>query len=365
MVTREHVLAALERVADPELGRSLVELGMVKSVQVSGGKVIIEISLTIAGCPRKSQIRDDVVEAVERIPGVSTVEVVLGQMSPQERERLVASLRESQTQDESPFGPESKTRVIAVASGKGGVGKSTVTANLAVALVSKGYDVGVLDADIHGFSIPRILGAAGEPTLLDGTILPLLAHGVKFISMGSFVGDNTPVIWRGPLLMKALKQLVNDVFWGDLDYLLVDMPPGTGDIAISLYQMIPQSKLILVTTPQSVAASVASRVGQMAAKTGQEIIGVVENMSYFVCPGCGTTHQVFGAGGGEDLARRLEVPLLEKIPLEAETREKADRGQPVAFADTPGGEAFRRLATRISALEPALAGAQQISPAPS
>lgn len=366
---------ALSKVMDPELGRNIVDLGMVKEVSVDEkiGRVDVTVALTIAGCPLHSRIQQDVEARVGEAPGVKDVRVTMTAMTEEERralaERLRAQAREgaggaggaegasgaSDAEAEEEDGPKSRilapdspTIVIGVASGKGGVGKSTVTVNLAAALARLGKKVGLLDADIYGFSVPRMMGLKGRPAVLDDAIVPMQAYGVKVISMGSFVEEDTPVIWRGPMLMKALDQFLNDVLWGDLDYFLLDMPPGTGDIPISLYQRIPHSKLIIVTTPQKVAASVARRVGTMAEKTNQTVIGVVENMSYFLCPHCGEKTELLGKGGGEMVADQLGVPLLGQIPMEREVWAGADEGEPAVVAgEAEAGRVFEAIARKV------------------
>src|SRR5690606_12789497 len=268
----------------------------------------------------------------------------LGAMTPEERAAMFAA------KFSSPItAPDSKTQVIGVASGKGGVGKSTVTVNLAAALRQQGYAVGVLDCDIYGFSVPRMVGIEGvKPTVLDGKILPIPAHGMKVMSIGNFVPDNSPVIWRGPMLGKILRQFLTDVVWGELDFLLLDLPPGTGDVALDVAQLLPKSHLLIVTTPQVVASGVASRAAQMAQKTNQPIIGVIENMSTFVCPCCGEATPIFGEGGGRELAEELGVPLLGQIPLTMEARTLGDRGIPVALeVDSESGQAYGALARRV------------------
>ena len=356
MATKEEIMQALRTVMDPELNRSLVDLDMIRDVRVEGDQVRVEVALTIQGCPLHNTIEGDVRERVRSLPGVREVEVIMTSMTDEERGQLTGKLRGGQSSLSPILDPNSRTRVIGVASGKGGVGKSTVTANLAVALARQGYQVGVLDADIYGFSIPRLLGLKGHPTVLDEhTILPLEAHGVKAISMGMLVEESTPVIWRGPLLAKILDQFLEDVAWGDLDYLLVDLPPGTGDIPLSFTQKLPKAQLILVTTPQAAAERVASRTATMAQKTNQSILGVIENMAYFICPGCGTTHEIFGRGGGERLAKEADTELLGRVPLAGAVREAGDEGHPVAMGDDqdPTGQAFREIARKVAERAPA------------
>lgn len=342
MVTKEAVIDVLRDVKDPELDRSLVELGMVKEVQIEGGRVEVTVALTVAGCPLKSKIQSDVQEAVASLEGVDEVVVHMTAMSPEERKALFGQNQE----DKIPIlTGQNPPKVIAVASGKGGVGKSTVTTNLAIALARHGAKVGLIDADIYGFSIPRMMGIFGRPRLIEEKIIPFIAHGIKVISMGAFVDEDVPLIWRGPLLRGILQQFLKDVLWGDLDYLLLDLPPGTGDVALDVAQLIPESRLLLVTTPQKVAAGVASRAAHMAEKTNQTILGVVENMSWLECTGCSERISVFGEGGGEELANKLGVPLLAQIPLCPSVNEKADTGVPaVVQGDNPVAAAFMDLA---------------------
>ncbi|MDI6893545.1 MAG: Mrp/NBP35 family ATP-binding protein [Bacillota bacterium] len=350
MVSREQVLEALGRVMDPELGRSLTELGMVKGVHIEGGRVRVGVALTVPGCPLRNKIRGDVVAEVGRLPGVEEVEVDLSAMTDAEREALAERLRHDMARPTGIMSPASRTRVIAVGSGKGGVGKSTVTVNLAAAVAAAGRAVGLLDADIYGFSIPHLLGINGTPQAENGKIAPLESHGMKVMSIGFFLPEDQPVIWRGPLLVRALQQMLQDVEWGDPEFLFIDLPPGTGDIPLSVTQMLPRSALVLVTTPQPASVQVASRAGAFARRADQEILGVVENMSCFVCPGCGRRSYVFGRGGGEELARHLGVPFLGEIPLTAEIRAGSDLGRPVAIyePDSEAGRAFTAIARRLS-----------------
>lgn len=347
MVNRSEVDKALERVMDPELHKSIVQLNMVKGVEIEGGTVRVKVALTTGGCPLKDVIAGEVKAKVGEVPGVRDVRVELTEMTKEERAELFGLKLNAPV-----VAPESRTTIIGVASGKGGVGKSTVTVNLAAALKAAGRDVGILDCDIYGFSVPRMVGVEGQrPTVVDGKIIPIPAHGMKVISMGNFVEENTPVVWRGPMLGKILRQFLSDVVWGEPDYLLLDLPPGTGDMALDVAQLMPKAKLVVVTTPQVVASAVASRAAQMAHKTNQEILGVIENMSTFICPCCGTATAIFGEGGGQRLAEELGVPLLGSIPLTMEARTLGDQGIPVALAaGSPAQEAFRRLAERIEAL---------------
>ncbi|MGE5578063.1 MAG: Mrp/NBP35 family ATP-binding protein [Syntrophothermus sp.] len=355
MATKEEVLKALEEVMDPELNRNIVELDMVKEIKVDGGKVGVTVALTVPGCPMHARIQEDVRAAVAGLSGVREVEVKMTSMTEEERNALAQKLMPQKEKQSRLLDPASTPQVIAVASGKGGVGKSTVTVNLAAALSRLGKRVGILDADIYGFSVPRMLGLQGKrPTALnEGAIIPLEAYGMQVISMGSFADEDTPIIWRGPMLMKVLEQFLQDVLWDEgLDYLVVDMPPGTGDVAISLYQLLPHSKLVLVTTPQVVSTSVASRMAHMAESTKQEIIGVIENMSYFICPGSGQRAEIFGKGGGQALADALGVPLLGQIPLENEVRDDADTGKPVVLegSSSKAKEVLIEIARKVEEL---------------
>ena len=360
--SEEAVHAALARVMDPELRRPVTELGMVSSVVVhDDAAVTVGVLLTVAGCPLRGTIEEDVRREVSAVPGVSRVDVELGVMSPEQRRELVDSLKRHVV----PFTrPGSLTRIIAVASGKGGVGKSSLTVNLAAALSATGLRVGVIDADVLGFSVPGLMGLAGAtPTRVDDMIVPPVAHGVKVVSIGMFLADNAPVMWRGPMLHRALEQFITDVHFGDLDVLLLDLPPGTGDVAISVSQLLPGSELLVVTTPQHAAAEVAERAGVMAEQTGQRVIGVVENMSAMRLPD-GTTLSPFGEGGGEEVARRLsaaagrEVPVLAQVPLDTALREGGDTGVPVVLRDpeSPAGRALRELAQRLALRPRGLAG---------
>ncbi len=350
------VLAAVESVEDPELHRSLGELKMVRDLSVSrDGSVEVLIALTIPEYPLQEQLTSEVKAAAGGIKGVGAVQVRMTVMSDEERSDLMAGLRGGRGREVRVGTKGSNTRIISVASGKGGVGKSSVTANLAVALAQLGRTVGIIDADVWGFSIPKMLGIDRNPTVIDETLLPPEIHGVRVMSMDFFVSPDQAVIWRGPMLHKAMEQFLVDVHWDDPDYLLVDMPPGTGDIAISLSQFLPNAQTIVVTTPQVTAQRVAKRAALMALKVNQEIIGVVENMSWFTGDD-GTQYSIFGEGGGATLADELGVPLLGRIPLVPALREGADRGVPVMFAD-PGGEAaqaFDTLAAEVEARRPRL-----------
>ncbi|HTY71516.1 MAG TPA: Mrp/NBP35 family ATP-binding protein [Actinomycetes bacterium] len=363
--TLEQVRAALAGVEDPEIHRPVTELGMVDSVTVDAdGGVDVRLLLTVAGCPMRQTLTERTTAAVSAVPGVREVRVELGVMSEEQRAALGVQLRGGRAEPEIRFArPDSLTRVYAVASGKGGVGKSSVTVNLAAALAATGQRVGVVDADIYGHSIPRMLGVTGRPTQVDQMIMPPAAHGVSVISIGMFTSGNTPVVWRGPMLHRALQQFLADVWWGDLDVLLLDLPPGTGDVAISLAQLLPNAEILLVTTPQPAAAEVAERAGSVALQTHQRIVGVVENMAWLDLPD-GSRLEVFGTGGGLAVADALTrltgapVPLLAQIPIDVRMREGGDEGLPVVLAD-PGSaaaQALTGLASRLGARPRGLAG---------
>ncbi|MBK5305855.1 MAG: Mrp/NBP35 family ATP-binding protein [Frankiaceae bacterium] len=353
----EQLHAALSTVIDPEIRRPITEIGMVKSATVDAdGLAHVGIYLTVSGCPMKETLTRDVTAAVGALAGVTRVEVELDVMSAEQRQQLQTLLRGDNPTREIPFAqPGSLTRVFAVASGKGGVGKSSVTVNLAAAMAGKGLSVGVLDADIYGFSIPRMLGVANRPTQVESMIMPPSAHGVKVISIGMFTKDNTPVVWRGPMLHRALQQFLADVYWGDLDVLLMDLPPGTGDVAISVAQLVPTAEILVVTTPQLAAKEVAERAGSIALQTHQRIAGVVENMSYLPCPHCGESIDVFGSGGGQSVADSLtrslgaRVPLLGQIPIDVRLREGGDNGTPLVLSD-PDSVAAKELLAITDAL---------------
>ncbi|MGH2724129.1 MAG: Mrp/NBP35 family ATP-binding protein [Actinomycetota bacterium] len=348
MVTQEQVRQALRSVLDPEIHKPIEDIGMLKDIQVSpDGDVRVEVLLTVAGCPLKDRINADVTNAVQPLEGVRSVEVALGEMSGEQREGLVHQLRGGAPAEQTFF-TEGDTEIIAVASGKGGVGKSSVTANLAVAMAAEGQRVGVLDADVWGFSIPRMMGVSGRPVAFNNMMLPLEAHGVRVISMGFFVPDAQPVIWRGPMLHKALQQFIGDVYWGDLDVLLIDMPPGTGDVSLSLASFLPSGSMLVVTTPQDAASKVAERAGRMAQHPNVKLrlLGVVENMAGFVCPHCGELTDVFGTGGGQKTAEALGVPFVGQVPMQVSLREGSDTGTPIVVSDpdSPAGEALRGIA---------------------
>ncbi|HEY2764118.1 MAG TPA: Mrp/NBP35 family ATP-binding protein [Pseudonocardiaceae bacterium] len=359
------VRAALDGVHDPEINRPITELGMVKDVTVAeDGSVGVAVWLTVAGCPMRDTITSRVSAAVSAVPGVRDVQVELDVMSDAQRTALRRQLRGSAEEPRIPFAePGSLTRVYCVASGKGGVGKSSVTVNLAAAMAQRGLSVGVVDADIYGHSVPGMLGTSDRPTQVEKMIMPPSAHGVKVISIGMFVKDNTPVVWRGPMLHRALQQFLADVFWGDLDVLLLDLPPGTGDIAISVAQLIPTAEILVVTTPQQAAAEVAERAGAIALQTHQRLVGVVENMSWLEMPD-GSRNQLFGSGGGQVVADSLtravgsEVPLLGQVPLDARLREAGDAGTPLVLTDpdAPAAVVLRAVAERLSVRSRGLAG---------
>lgn len=365
VITESAVREALSRVEDPEIGRPITELNMVKSVTVTGNDVAVEIYLTIAGCPMKSTIESNTRAAVEDIEGVGNVTVTMEAMSDEQRRELKKKLRGGQAEPEIPFAkPDSTTRVFAVASGKGGVGKSSMTVNLAAALVQKGLKVGIVDADIYGHSVPNLLGCTDGPTVLDDEmLLPPISHGIKHISIGQFVEGNAPVVWRGPMLHRALQQFLADVFWGDLDVLLLDLPPGTGDVALSVAQLIPNAELLIVTTPQAAAAEVAERAGSISQQTRQRVAGVIENMGAMVMPD-GSTMDVFGTGGGQIVADRLgvilghEVPLLASVPLDPTLRSGGDAGTPIVLdsPESPAAKQIQAVADKLAIRSDSLVG---------
>ncbi|MDI5977453.1 Mrp/NBP35 family ATP-binding protein [Amycolatopsis magusensis] len=372
--TTDDVREALKTVYDPEIKKPITELGMVKDVTIGeDGVVTVAIYLTVAGCPLKDTITKETTAAVEKLDGVRGVRVELDVMSDEQRTELRKSLRGDAKEPVIPFAqPGSMTRVYCVASGKGGVGKSSVTVNLAVAMAQRGLSVGVVDADIYGHSVPRMLGAGEKPTKVDTMIMPPQAHGVKVISIGMFTPGNTPVVWRGPMLHRALQQFLADVFWGDLDILLLDLPPGTGDIAISVAQLIPNAEILVVTTPQQAAAEVAERAGAIALQTRQRVAGVIENMSWLDAPD-GSRMEIFGSGGGQSVADSLSkavgspVPLLGQVPLDPRLREQGDAGTPIVLAapDAPASQVLREAATKLSVRARGLAGMMlNVTPTP-
>jgi ATP-binding protein involved in chromosome partitioning len=350
VVTEEQVRQALRSVLDPEIGRPIEDIGMLRSIEIEGGRVVVHVLLTIEGCPLKDRITNDVTAAVQPIDGVERVDVRLTPMSQEQREGLVSTLRGGAPAPQQKIQFPPSTSVIAVASGKGGVGKSSVTVNLAAAMAAEGKKVGVLDADVWGFSVPRMLGVSGKPVGFENMIMPLEGYGVKVISMGFFVPDDTPVIWRGPMLHKAIEQFLGDVYWGDLDFLLCDLPPGTGDVSISLASFLPGASMLVVTTPQEAARTVAERAGRMAERTNLRPIGVVENMSWFICPHCGEREAIFGEGGGQEAAEHLSVPLMAQVPLMPAMREGGDTGAPIVISqpDSPASLALREAAAAVA-----------------
>ena len=329
--TREAVLELLRAVHDPELHRSIVDLGMVGDVEVQGARVTVPIRLTIAGCPLKAEIQRRVTDAVSGLAGVEVVQVTMDAMSDGERRALRSGLTGG-SERPSPFQEGSRTRVIGIASGKGGVGKSSITCNLALALARTGATVGLLDADVYGYSIPRMMGVTRPAVAVDDLMMPIESHGVRMMSIGFLTEEDSPVIWRGPMLHKALTSFITETWWDDPDYLLVDLPPGTGDVALSLAQLLPTASFVIVTTPQLAAQRVARRAAAMAARVNLPVIGVIENMSYFVAPDTGARYEVFSGGGGQSLASELGVPLLGRIPLEPGVAEAGDAGLPVVAA---------------------------------
>ncbi|KHD72605.1 Mrp/NBP35 family ATP-binding protein [Actinoplanes utahensis] len=360
------IQAALATVDDPEIRRPITDLGMVSGFTVSDGLVKVDLLLTVAGCPLRDKLNADITAAVTKIPGIDRVEINFGVMTEEQRKALQTTLRGGGESAEPviPFAqPGSRTRVYAVASGKGGVGKSSVTVNLAAALAKRGLSVGVIDADIYGHSVPRMLGVEGKPTRVEEMIMPPQSHGVKVISIGMFTAGNAAVVWRGPMLHRALQQFLADVYWGDLDVLLLDLPPGTGDVAISLAQLLPNAEILVVTTPQMAAAEVAERAGAIALQTHQRLVGVVENMSWLELPD-GSRMEVFGAGGGETVADSLSktigarVPLLGQIPLDTRVREAGDDGNPIVLADpdAPAAKALDAVADKLAVRRESLVG---------
>ncbi len=353
MANQDEIRTALERVIDPELHRSIVELGMVRSIDIAdSGDVHVKVSLTTAGCPIRNSFTEAVMREVGALDGVGTVTVDFDVLSDTEK----AALQKTLGRGSMPAGALAQvSNVLCVGSGKGGVGKSTLTSNLAAALTLDGKSVGILDADVWGYSIPRMFGLGSErpPVSPERKILPLQAHGVKVMSIGFFVEEDAAVVWRGPMLHKALTQFLEDVAWGELDYLLVDLPPGTGDVSMTLAQLLPQAQFIIVTTPQPTAQKVARRAAQMAGKVSLEIAGIVENMAGFTTPS-GERFQIFGEGGGQALADELDVPLLGKVPLTMPLREQADDGTPLVFTDPddPAAQAIRHAARGIVAMSP-------------
>jgi len=336
---RDAILKALEQVIDPELKRNVVELDMVRDVRIEGGDVTVGIALTVAGCPLRSSFEQQVAQALAPVDGVQRVSLEFGVMTPDERSALTARLRGAVTERTKGIQLDRSTRVIAVASGKGGVGKSTLSANLAAAFDRLGQRTGILDADVYGHSIPHLLGIRQKPVAVDRMIVPPVRGDLKLMSIGFFLDGNEPVMWRGPMLHRALEQFLTDVHWGELDMLVVDMPPGTGDVSISLGQLLPRAEVVIVTTPQPLAQEVAARAALMARKTNMRLLGVIENMR----------GEAFGSGGGEALAAELEVPLLGSMPLDARLREAGDEGVPVVERD-PDSEPARAMIALAEAI---------------
>ena len=373
MLTETEVIDALRPVEDPELHRSIVDLGMVRDVVITGSTVSLTVALTIAGCPLRNEIQRRVTDALTEA-GASEVQLNFGVMTPEELTALRTSLHGDPASTAGsqhahghaegraiPFAdPASNTRVLLIASGKGGVGKSSVTTNLAIALSKRGKRVAIVDADVWGFSIPRMLGVEHPPTVIDQMIIPPSSHGVTCVSMGFFAEEDQAIIWRGPMLHKALEQFLTDVFWDDPDYLLVDLPPGTGDISLSLASFLPRAELYVVTTPQPAAQKVAQRSAFMAEKVNLDVKGVIENMSWFTGDD-GKRYELFGAGGGQDLAERLEVPLVGQIPLVPELRSGGDIGQPITVAD-PNSEASNVFDAMAEVIDVELAPTRRFNP---
>jgi ATP-binding protein involved in chromosome partitioning len=366
--TIEQVTQALAGVNDPEIHRPITELGMVKQVDVAAdGTVVVQVWLTVAGCPLRETITREVTAAVTKLGGVRAVQVELDVMSEEQRRALQGKLRGGGAEKEIPFAkPGSLTKVFAIASGKGGVGKSSVTVNLAVAMAAAGLKVGLLDADIYGHSVPRMLGVTARPTQVEQMIMPPSMHGVVAISSGMLKKGNEPLPLRGPILHRLLQQFLADVFWGDLDVLLMDLPPGTGDVAISAAHLVPGSELVVVTTPQLASSEVAERAGSLAAQLHQRVAGVIENMSYLPCPHCGERVEVFGSGGGQAVADTLTrltgapVPLLGEVPIDTRLRESGDTGVPLVLSepDSPAAQQLRKIAENLAGRSRSLAGRQ-------
>jgi ATP-binding protein involved in chromosome partitioning len=338
--SRDEILKALEQVIDPELRRPVTELDMVRDVTIDGGEVSVTIALTVAGCPLRSSFEQQVAEALAPVAGVERISLDFDVMSPEEKAALTSKLRGGVTERTKGISLDRSTRVIAIASGKGGVGKSSLTVNLAAAFAALGQRVGILDADVYGHSIPHLLGIRQRPIVVDKMIVPPVKDEMKLMSIGFFLEENTAVMWRGPMLHRALEQFLSDVHWGELDTLLVDMPPGTGDVSISLGQLLPRAEAVIVTTPQPLAQEIAARAALMAQKTNMRLLGVIENMS----------GEVFGSGGGQELADELHIPLLGTVPLDPALRTAGDAGEPLVTTngDTPAGTAISLVAESIA-----------------
>ena len=374
MPTEAEIIEAIRPVQDPELHRSIVDLGMLKEVAEADGAVRVLVALTTPGCPLKNEITNRVKDAVAALPGVRAVQVDFTAMTPEELAALRQQLNGNPAATAGsqaahghaegraiPFAdPASRTRVLLIASGKGGVGKSSVSTNLAVALAQRGRSVAIVDADVWGFSIPKMLGITNDPVVIDSMLVPPEAHGVRCISMGFFADEDQAVIWRGPMLHKALEQFLTDVFWDDPDFLIIDLPPGTGDVSLSISQFLPRAEVYVVTTPQPAAQRVAQRAAAMAEKVHLEVKGVIENMAWFTGDD-GTRYEIFGAGGGAELAHKLDVPLLGQVPLLNDLREGSDSGHPVMASD-PEGEAARAFAAIAEQIDVALAPTRRYNP---
>jgi ATP-binding protein involved in chromosome partitioning len=354
VASREQILHALEGVYDPELGRSVIELDMVRDVRVEGGRVGVVIALTVPGCPLRASFQEQVESVLKPLEGVEEVELGFDVMTPDEKAALTSRLRGDVSERTPGISVDSSTRVLAVASGKGGVGKSSLAANLAASFSRSGLTVGVLDADVYGYSIPHMLGVHQRPVAVDGgeraMIVPPVRGDLKVMSIGFFLVENTPVMWRGPMLHRALEQFLSDVHWGELDVLVVDMPPGTGDVAISLGQLLPRAEALVVTTPHRASQQVAVRAAQMARKTNMRLLGIVENMAYLTRED-GSREELFGSGGGETLAAEVEAPLLGRIPFDPRLGALADEGEPIVLAEPEAevSQAIAALADAISA----------------
>jgi ATP-binding protein involved in chromosome partitioning len=337
---------ALREVRDPEIGRDLIALNMIRNVDIEGGKVTVGVALTTSGCPLKHRIMTDVRDRLMMIDGVEDVEVDFGVMTDSDRQNLLTSLHGGPSELAPAFKDDSKTRIIAVVSGKGGVGKSTVAVNLAAALDRAGHSVEILDADVHGSSIPVMLGSLEKPNVVGGVIFPIESHtGLKFISMGNFVNEGQAIIWRAPIVNKALTQLMRDVYWDEPDFIVVDMPPGTGDVALTIAQMIPKAEALVVTTPQADAARVAAKAGRMAVQAHLKVVGVVENMSFAECPDCGKEMRIFGGGGGERVAAELESRVLGRVPILPDAT--GEPGNALFAEDTAPTRAFDEIAQAL------------------
>jgi ATP-binding protein involved in chromosome partitioning len=351
MPQRDEIIAALGSVIDPELKKPVTELDMVRDVRIDGGHVAVTIALTVPGCPLRASFEEQVQRAVAPLSGVEEVTLAFDVMTPDERSALTAKLRGGVQGRSKGMSVDRRTRVIAIASGKGGVGKSTLTVNLAAAFAELGHRTGVLDADVYGHSIPHMLGISQRPVVVDKMIVPPVRGDLKLMSIGFFLDENAPVMWRGPMLHRALEQFLSEVHWGELDTLLVDMPPGTGDVSISLAQLLPRAEAVIVTTPQPAAQQVAVRAAQMAQKTGMRVVGAIENMSWLV----GSGDELFGSGGGAALAEEIGVPLLGQVPIDPRLRECADEGEPLVEVD-PDAEAARAIREIAAAISGARSG---------